>query len=140
MTVIAFDGKILAADRQATLGDRRVTVSKIFKIRKAIVACSGALPYCLSLVDWYRGGADQKEFPEYKGEDEWGCLVVYDKGIKYYESRPFPIILQDPFAAWGSGGSYAMGAMAMGADARRAVEVAIRFDTGCGNGVEWFEV
>lgn len=40
------------------------------------------------------------------------------------------------FHAIGSGRGEALGAMAMGADARRAVEIASRLNVGCGLGVD----
>lgn len=38
--------------------------------------------------------------------------------------------------AWGSGRDYAMGAMARGANAKEAAEIAMRFDNGCGMGID----
>ncbi len=46
----------------------------------------------------------------------------------------------DPFAAIGSGSGIALGAMAAGKTAAEAVEIAARFDSGTGNGVDVLEL
>lgn len=48
--------------------------------------------------------------------------------------RPVPIL--EPFVAGGSGGDFAIGAMAAGLGAKRAVEIATRYDKGTGGGVD----
>jgi len=48
--------------------------------------------------------------------------------------------MMNSFMAWGSGRDYAMGAMEMGADARRAVEVTNVHSTDCGFGVEAYDL
>ena len=44
--------------------------------------------------------------------------------------------VEDGFVAVGSGRDYAMATMALGHTARRAVEIACRFDPGTGNGID----
>ena len=45
MTVIAFDGKTIAADKQATGSSTKYTVTKLYKHRNTIFALSGTICY-----------------------------------------------------------------------------------------------
>lgn len=83
-------------------------------------------------VEWLRSGAD----PEKWGSGEPDCCVMMvkpsgglflaDGGL--YFSGP----IECEYHAIGSGAKYALGAMAMGAGAIEAVEVAMKFDPHCG--------
>jgi len=86
-------------------------------------------------VAWLRAGADP---------DKWGAgnpdcyvLMVKPNGELFlaedglYFSGP----IQCEYHAVGSGAKYALGAMAVGASAAQAVEVAARFDPHCGGAV-----
>ena len=141
MTVIAWDGKTLAADRMAVWSGMQATVSKIRRIETGeILAWSGSQDCGLILADWYECGADPTKWPDFqKDKDDWTRLIIARKdGIHCYEQHLIPLRFDNLFLAWGSGRDYAMGAMAMGADAIKAVQIASQFDTGCGNGVEHF--
>ena len=142
MTCIAWDGRTLAADKQGTQCDMRITVTKITRLTSgALVAWTGTIEQGIELARWYEDGADPGKWPSYQATDEWARLIVVEKGKAYtYEKRPIPQLVEDPFQAWGSGRDFAMGAMGMGADARKAVEVASIFSTTCGGGVDSFEV
>ena len=142
MSVIVWDGKTLAADRQGTTGGMRTTSTKIKKLScGAIVAWSGAAENGLELAQWWEDGADPGKWPAYQSADDWTRLIVAQKGqAVVYEKRPVPQVVEDPFGAWGCGRDFAVGALAMGADARAAVKVACQFATGCGMGVDSFLV
>lgn len=142
MSVIAWDGKTLAADRQGTNNGMRTTSTKIKKLScGAIVAWTGEAECGLELAQWWENGADPGKWPAYQSTDDWTRLIVAHKGrVVIFEKRPVPQVVEDPFDAWGSGRDFAIGALAMGADARAAVRVAIQFATGCGMGVDSFEV
>lgn len=53
-----------------------------------------------------------------------------------YVRLPVAMPIIDQREAWGSGADFALGAMAMGAGARRAVEVACELDVHCGKGID----
>ena len=59
-----------------------------------------------------------------------------DGMIERWENGHGPLLLQEEFAATGSGKDIAFGAMHMGATAVEAVEAAIRWDASCGGKVE----
>lgn len=138
MTVIAWDGKTIAADRQCTTGGMRSTAKKLFRVHTGeVIALLGDWSRAMAVKDWYVRGGDPKLYPDFQlGEDWVRVVVLRDDGLWTYEHTPFPIRIEDEFIAYGAGAEFAMGAMAMGADARRAVEVASQFSTGCGLGCD----
>ena len=140
MTVIAWDGKTLAADKQATQSDMRRAVKKILKIKGNLLGASGDWDRAQEMFDWFAQGADREKYPWFQKEDDkWvGMLVITpDRRILKYERSPIPIDFSlEGVYAFGSGRDYAYGAMAMGANARKAVLIASRYDTGCGLGVD----
>lgn len=141
MTVIAWDGKTLAADKRVTYSGLHRTVTKIFRVRDALVAVSGNGALAETMLQWYRDGCDVEKFPAMqRDKDEWiGMLVVNRAGVFSYERTPHPLKLEDTTAAMGSGRDYAIAAMHCGKTAREAVEIACIFDISCGNGIDTLE-
>ncbi len=92
----------------------------------------------MAIVDWLQSGQKRDEWPEFQRDPE-SCvdvIVINNQGKVYmYTHEPFAIPLEGVYAI-GSGRDYAMGAMAMGADAIGAVKVASTFDIQCGIGVD----
>lgn len=143
MTVIAWDGKILAADKQATYGDLIRKSTKIFDLGSdEYLALCGTIGNGLTLLDWYKQGAEIEKWPkELQNGDDWCQLIIASKnGVKYTDRQPYFQKLEDPFMAWGRGCEVAVGALAMGADAIKAVEIAIQFCEGCGCGIDSYKV
>lgn len=142
MSVIAWDGKTLAVDRQLTCADIRLTGTKCRKLANGeVVAWTGGIEYGMILARWYEQGADPLKWPAFQRTDEWSRLIVCQPSqVVEFEKEPEPQLVEEPFCAWGSGRDFAMGAMAMGATARRAVEVACRFNIHCGMGVDVFPI
>lgn len=141
MTVIAWDGKTLAADKRMTSYGCAATVNKIARAKNGeLLAISGNASVGLSLINWFEAGRDKSSYPNNlsgDGDSLANLLVVYPEGtVMRYESTPFPIQVIEPFCAMGSGRDYALAAMYLGHDARKAVAVACEFDTGCGNGMD----
>lgn len=139
MTVIAWDGNTLAADRKATSGDYQFAVTKIKRLRSGeLIATCDNTASGLVMIKWYENGADKDKFPESQKGDDWSLTLIVgtDRSLRIYEKFPEPIIIEEPFTAIGSGREYALAAMAMGADAKTAVEIACRFSPGCGLGVD----
>lgn len=143
MSVVVYDGKSLAADRQITIGDLRVMGSKMRVIIEGgkVLAWTGHQDSGLAMARWYQAGARPEHWPDCQKGENWSRLIVahYD-GFHCYEHTPEKLILDVPFMAWGAGRDFALGALAMGATARQAVEVACRFSVMCGGGVEAYEL
>lgn len=141
MTTIAWDGKTLAADCQATSGNLRTLVTKIVQIENGdILAWTGSQEQGLVLMDWYRSGAERNKWPTFQSDkNDWTRLVVFTKHNLYeYEQQPFPQLVETKISAFGSGRELALGAMSHGATAEEAVLTAAKFDTGTGFGVMSF--
>ena len=142
MSVIAFDGKTVSADKQSTSSGLRTTVNKLIQLVSGeVVGFTGTIDKGLSLVDWYVSGGDKSKFPEFQKTDDWVRLVVFNRHERfYYESTPERITILDEKIAFGCGRDFALGAMEMGADSRRAVEVACKHSVDCGMGITTFSV
>lgn len=139
MSVIVWDGKTLAADRQATSSNLRRTTRKIWRHDDILIAGVGTSMHIEALRNWVMGGLDPESFPDIcKADDVRACLTVINRAgrIVRFENGPFPVSYEDEIYADGSGRDFAYGAMAMGADARKAVEVASTYDVDCGHGVD----
>lgn len=143
MTVIAWDGQTLAADKRCSYGGMVCTVTKIFRIGNLLVAGAGDFPHVLAMVEWVRRGRDPADFPVAQGsKDDWQPLLVIEPGGKalIYERTPYPVHYEQDYMTLGSGREYARAALHMGADAVEAVRVASALDVNCGNGVDILEL
>ena len=142
MTVIAWDGKILAADKQVTYGNLRRVTRKIFKVGDCFVAFAGTAGTSHVLLNWFKSGEKKEAWPsEIQQTEEWSHLIVANKSAFYwYDRHPYKLHLRQKLSAWGIGSDFAIGAMEAGADAITAVRIASKHCEGCGFGVDWFQV
>ncbi len=140
MTIIAWDGKTLAADKRAVNNHRAFAVTKIHRVKRdgSLFGISGDFVRGLEMLAWYEGGADPEKLPAFQrsNEDYAPIILVKPSGVYAFEMGPVPLKVEEPFHAGGSGRDFALAAMHLGCDARRAVEVAITFCAGCGNGID----
>jgi hypothetical protein len=139
MTVIAWDGKTLAADKLCVNGGLRGTVTKIFRAGDCLVGGSGDFSFVLAMVDWVQKGRDPAAFPaDQRNKDNWQPMLVIeaDGTPSLYDQTPFPIRQEQAYIAIGSGRDFAMAAMYLRKTAVEAVEVAIALNSGCGNGID----
>lgn len=141
MTVIAWDGKTLAADKLGDAGGLKRTTTKIFRFDGGLFGSAGSASRGAEMFAWIKSGADPERVPSYQLTDDYQVVMVVDNERKVwlYGRSAYPFIMEDPFHAIGSGRDFALAAMDLGCDAERAVEVACRFETGCGNGVDTLE-
>lgn len=137
MTTIVWDGKVLAADRQRTEYGTPTITRKVYRIaakggRRFLVGYSGNTDDCVAMMRWMRGRADRPAPKSLHAMsiDEKRRIWVCGESLVWYDIRGFK------FWAIGSGADYAMGAMMMGADARRAVRIAAKLDQSTGGGVD----
>ena len=141
MSVVAWDGKIIAADRMIVSADMRSEGVKLIKLDRVFLAWVGEQGGGLALFDWYTNGCHKSEWPEMQKTNDWTRLIVVDgSGVRFYEREPYAQSVTSPFMAWGSGRDFAMGVMATGADAIKAVEITNKLSTTCGMGVDFYEV
>lgn len=148
MTVLAWDGKTLAADSRVSSRSDIITdnAQKIYKINNIgyagdtllAIAMSGALADFDKVVSFIHSS----EFPGgeidhrlngivvgvnyvYMLEQGTGYLVRYDRKLKVAE---------------GSGEAYARSAMSLGMNAKDAIKHAIKHNSGCGGKIRCIEL
>lgn len=142
MTVIAWDGKTLAADKRGTVAGMAYAVTKIHRLPDGLIAFSGGGSHAAELLNWFNGARDPATYPRCDDDGGAGSVRISADGkiFMYSAPNPFPERIESLFFARGSGRDYAMAAMYLGCDARRAVEVACEFDVNCGNGIDTLEL
>jgi ATP-dependent protease HslVU (ClpYQ) peptidase subunit len=141
MTCIAWDGKTLAADRQATGSNTRASTTKIAKVSTGsgpvMVGVSGRGVDAQAFFRWARARFDPAAWPEALRDSDSTALVVLPSGeTLIFEDSPYPIVFHEQKHAIGSGMHFALAAMHLGKNARAAVQVACDLDIGCGCGID----
>ena len=139
MSVIAWDGKQLAADRRASLGTLVRTITKIFRVGDVLAAYTGDADGGEEVLAWFKNGHDVSNFPpSQRDKESWaGLLIIWPDGNMWkYERTPYPLKFPPQHFAIGNGRDFALAAMYCGRTAPEAVEVACIFDSSCGNGVD----
>lgn len=133
MTTIAWDGKTLVGDTQATAACmiRRVA-SKVFRLTKpdgtvVLFGFSGNDQDMHVVAKWIRGGMLDTDRPKFD-PDTFNGLLIDGSGCFRLESRCMPLPVLERFHAIGNGRDFAMAAMHLGKNAGEAVEVAAAFD------------
>jgi ATP-dependent protease HslVU (ClpYQ) peptidase subunit len=137
VTVIAWDGMTLAADKRAVTAGACATVTKIFRRAGFLIGVSGSFKHGMAVADWIEAGGKPDDYPKADKDDASHTLVIHPDGrVVKYEGTPWGFEIEDRFAATGSGRDYALAAMYLGHDARTAVEVTNALSCDCGNGVD----
>lgn len=140
MTVIAWDGNSLAADKLSTDGTARSTTTKIQRTPDGeLIGACGAAAACREIVAWYLDGAKPETFPPTQRVEStaaWLLIIASDRGVHYVQTSPHPMRYEDERFAIGSGRDFAIAAMFLGKNAREAVEVACALTTCCGQGID----
>lgn len=138
MTVIAWDGKMLAADKQVTLSGLMRTATKIRRIDDLLVGVSGNVCAASEIFAWVERGRNPQDFPKLQeSEDDYANLLVIENGrVLTYARSPLPWEYEDSLFAIGSGREFALAAMYCGKNAQEAVEIASHFEASCGKGVD----
>ena len=124
----------MAADTQETLGDglaRRC--NKLYRVGKDIIATAGDSYLGMKFVEWWKEGDwdDPPDLTSVDVEEDFECLI-WTEGKLWSVNRFFTMVevnLEDhPYYAIGSGSDVALGALATGASAKRAVEIACEYN------------
>lgn len=138
MSVAVWDGNVLACDRGASDGPTIWEVNKMYRYGDYVVVGVGPVREIGKLIDWYHYERSPNEFP-YSAS---AMLLVVKKGerkLYQYEGSATPRVFEDTKVAFGSGKDFAFGGLAAGATAEQAVQIACRFSTSCGHGVEVYD-
>lgn len=143
MTTIVWDGKTLAADRLVSAGGvRDGEVSKIVKRKKDGALAGGAGPATMvaAFHRWFLKGEKGERPALRSGDTNASCFIIRpDRTIDVHEELGwFP--LKAKTYAVGSGYELAYGAIALGAHAVEAIQVAMERDTGSGGAIDALEL
>lgn len=129
MTVIAYRDGVMVADTQMQIESIKSRCVKIAKKNGHLIGLSGS--ECPPLATFLSAFA--KKEPASIKDFKFTGLIITPKGeIQLWDNLMTFEPLLTPFYAIGSGGHVAIGAMEMGASARRACLVAIKWCAGCG--------
>ncbi len=135
MTTIAWDGRTLAGDRRGNAAGMAYEVCKLRRTGDGrLLGFSGDIGVGMLMLDWLdRGGAR----PPQQDTERWATVLeITPDGACWCHGRDARWRIEQPFFAIGSGRDFALAAMALGRTAAEAVDLAARFDTGTGNGVD----
>jgi 20S proteasome alpha/beta subunit len=150
MTTIAYKDGLLAADTRVTArATHSGTWSKITELKNgAILACSGATRFQrwlgralqelgnFDIEDGMHFDLDCPSEAIAKDEPDCSVMLIRHDGAHFELDGWIAFRLDAPFYAIGSGAQFAMGAMAAGVDARKAVQLASSIDLCSGDGIE----
>lgn len=145
MTTVAFDGLTMAADKQCTIGTRKVRMkSKLRVLRDGTLVGGCGDPVMFGqFCDWLAG---EDDLPDWDEDNEMGdrvvdrleVMVVHPDGkIFLYDGRGHPVEMEEKVYAIGSGSDLALALMEKGGmTAQQAIEYAQSRDSGTGMGVD----
>lgn len=136
MTTIAWKQGQLASDRQGTDGDLATEVVKLHVHENVAFACAGVYEEGEQFAEWYFepiGKCPLKKTDALIMDLDTGECFLWEAKAK--DERK----VCDEFAAIGSGAHLALGALEAGASLKRALEIAIKRDSGSGFGVDLVE-
>lgn len=131
MTTIAYRDGIMAADTLVTGGDvRRGHVLKIGQTALgSLVGVTGMAGMLDEVIGWLSAGGRREEYPKVPPDSHIsGIVACLDGRVGVFSTHGVMQWAETEFVAVGSGNEIAMGAMAMGASAEKAVEIAAQFD------------
>lgn len=139
MTTLAYRDGVLAVDSLCcNSGGRRGLIEKAVAHGGTIYAGCGMAQTVVEFFEWAAANEPKDYKFTHKAEDFAGLIVRFVDGrpqVWTIEEALKPWEVRMPFTARGSGVDYALGAMAMGASAAKAVQVAATFDLGTGGPV-----
>lgn len=132
MTTIACDGKSMAADGFAVVGDRIADrqQKKLFRVSFSIFGVCGASECREAFREWLESGQTEKK-PALSNEDFGALELKSDGSIWAWNAMLHPVKMSAP-ASQGSGHEMAAAAMLCGKDAKGAVEIACMLDINSG--------
>ncbi len=144
MTVIAWDGKVLATDTQCMLGNAKYQAPKAWyksvRGQACIISGVGTLRSIHRHKDWLIDNYGVP-FPYADLHHHYYQLILVDsEGLSRYEGTPHPIKHGGNACAFGDASDFAYGALAMGATAVEAVRVAMNYSNKCGGNIESFSL
>lgn len=133
MTTIVCNRLGMAADKRIS-GGPIFASTKIFRVNGSLIGVAGNMEQALRFVEWRKTPEQKPQFAEQVGFEAlelrpdgvlvwWGCEMV-------------GVAIEDDYYAIGSGAALALGAMAMGATPKQAIQVASKWDVATGSEIQ----
>jgi hypothetical protein len=132
LTTIVCNLEAMASDKRVS-GGHMFAAQKIQRIKGSLYGGCGNYEQLLKMFEWFKN-PDMR--PDWKFQPEFEIIQLSPEGIFCWGSEMIAVPVLQPFYATGSGSAYAMGALECGADLRSAVEVAAKYDSATGHGVQ----
>lgn len=141
MTTCVYDRrtKTIAADTQNTDSAQTIyRVAKIERLKNGSYFLGSGNCFTIGITKrWAETGFAESKRPEYgvmfEDPDEYGfsCLVISQDGntITLIDNEMQPTLILDDYAAVGSGGAFAIGALDAGATVEQALDIACQRDS-----------
>lgn len=130
MTTIVCTRSGMAADKRVSGGPRFKT-TKIFHVGGSLIGIAGRVEHALKFIEWRNKPSDAK--PSFADSPDFEALELAANGkITWWGPEMVGIPIEEKFYAIGSGSTYALGAMAMGASPEAAIKIAARWDNSTG--------
>jgi hypothetical protein len=107
------------------VADTKANATKVFRHKGACIGIAGSYIECMEFVRWWKSGAKGSP-PEMEEVD--ALVLTRDGRILMFNQHHSFFEIDDQFAAIGSGGAAALGAMHMGATPEQAIIVAGKVD------------
>lgn len=138
MTTVACDGQTVAADTmQVGSYIDPVAFQKIHRVGRTIIGVAGDIAQCSVFIRWFKDQSKPKPSPENMKDFE--AMVVRDDTAYYYDEL-LELVETGLPCAIGSGSKFAMAAMLAGADAVKAVKIAMKLDIRTGGKVRTIKI
>lgn len=141
MTIIVYADNVLVVDKSGTDGDSKWPQIKAWpQPNGEVITGVGPAVTILQMRDWYLAGAHPKQMPlaQY-GDNYCEFIVVNHQGVRRWERGPVAMEHGTYACAFGIGRDFAYGALAAGADAVEAAEIACHYSNHCGLGLDIFK-
>lgn len=139
MSVIAWDGRFLVADRMCTTSGYTWLTDKLILKGDIAYAISGYAHIFEPLIAWHEG---KGKWPAEQATPEWSRLIVVRHGgeLRWTENVEGGWMrTPQPYMAFGAGRDFALGAMFQGANAEEAVLAASALCDSCGLGLTIYD-
>ena len=141
MTTIVFRDGVMATDSAVNSAEVMVgTVRKIISVGDLGFLALSGLPSFKSVAVWLEKWPGVGEVPKCVEQSDVVGLFAIKSGKLLQIDGGVPYEMAAPFFAEGSGKLIALGALAMGATAEQAVDIAIRYDNGSGGPTQTVKV
>ena len=142
MTVVAFDGRYVAADRMISNDSGMHGTSRKINVWKdEVLVTTGAADHGEALLIWYKDGKKPDAFPrETHNKDASLYIFKLNAPVMCFQCWPAPVIFTMTEFAAGCGTEVARTAMYLGRDAREAAKITCELNVYCGGGIDYVDL